>query len=66
MTHVELPDELCIALSVKAMNDTAGPHGLVPSPLLFGVLPRFPEVDGQLPDQDTRLKAIAVARVTRN
>jgi hypothetical protein len=62
MTHAELPDELSLALSVKAMNDTAGPHGLVPSLLLFGVLPRFPEIDGQLPDQDTRLKSMALAR----
>jgi hypothetical protein len=62
MTHVELSDELCLALSVKAMNDTAGTHGLVPSLLLFGVLPRFSDVDGQLPDRDTRLKAMAVAR----
>jgi hypothetical protein len=41
LTHPDLPSELMLALAVKAMNDTAGPHGLVPSLLLFGVLPRI-------------------------
>ena len=34
------PRELRLALSVKAVNDTAGPQGLVPSLLVFGVIPK--------------------------
>jgi hypothetical protein len=38
LTHPDLPSELRLALAVKAMNYTAGPHGLVPSLFLFGVI----------------------------
>lgn len=30
-----------LAISVKAMNDTLGPEGLVPSALVFGEFPKF-------------------------
>jgi hypothetical protein len=42
LNHSNLPGELRLALSVKAMNDTAGPNGMVPFLLLFGVVPKFP------------------------
>jgi hypothetical protein len=35
---------VCLDLSVRAMNVTLGPEGLVPSLLVFGVLPRLPSV----------------------
>lgn len=28
-------------MSIKANNENMGPNGLVPSPLVFGALPRF-------------------------
>ena len=34
--------DLTMRLSVKAINDTMDPEGLIPSLLVFGVLPRFP------------------------
>lgn len=51
-----------LALAVKAMNDTAGSHGLVPTLLVFGVVPRIPIVPTELPDQVARMKAMHAAR----
>lgn len=34
-----IPDSSILAMCVKAMNDTLGPEGLVPSALVFGVYP---------------------------
>lgn len=39
-----------------------GPEGLFPSLLVFGVLPRFPEVNITLPDQVERMEALKEAR----
>lgn len=33
-------DEECLQLAVKAVNDTIGPEGLVPTLLVFGAIPR--------------------------
>lgn len=49
-------------MSVKAMNDTAGPPGLVPTLLVFGCMPRIPITPLDLPSQIQRMKAIASAR----
>jgi len=54
--------QLCLRLALKAMNDTMNPEGLVPSLLVFGVLPRFPAVNTQLPNQVERMRALEVAR----
>lgn len=62
MTYPRLPKELRLAYSVKAMNDTAGPNGLVPSPLLFGVHPRMPDTSMTLPTQQKRFEAMELAR----
>jgi Reverse transcriptase (RNA-dependent DNA polymerase) len=62
LTHPDMPSQLRLALSVKAMNDTAGPNGLVPLLLLFGVIPRLPGDDSVFPDQTRRLEAIETAR----
>jgi hypothetical protein len=37
------PKSLRLAMTIKALNDTAGPNGLVPSLLLFGTYPRLPD-----------------------
>lgn len=36
--------ELVLSLTLKAINDTMGPEGLVPTLLVLGALPRFPPV----------------------
>lgn len=38
--HPNTPPSRALAASVKAMNDTLGPEGLVPSALVFGEFPR--------------------------
>eukprot|EP00171_Calliarthron_tuberculosum_P023357 IDg23357t1 len=37
--HPKAPKKLLLQLSVKSMNDTLGPEGLVPSALVFGEYP---------------------------
>ena len=41
MSNPNFTAPLCLSPAVKAINDTAGPGGLVPSLLLFGTLPRL-------------------------
>ena len=50
--------ELTLRLAVKAMNDTMNPEGLVPSLLVFSVLPRFPAFNRTLPNQEQRMRAV--------
>ena len=58
-----LGDELILAIAVKAVNDTAGPYGLVPSLLVFGMLPRIPNDEPRVhPQQHDRLRAALAAR----
>ena len=42
---------IIVKLAVKAMNDTMGPEGLVPSYLVFVSIPRFPSKESALPMQ---------------
>ena len=62
-SYPHLPKRVILKLSVKAMNDTMGPNGLVPSLLVFGMLARFPIVNSSLPDQRDRMKAMQLARL---
>ena len=62
MHHPELTKELTLSLSVKAMNDTAGPDGLIPTLLVFGALPRVPGLSSESPTQKERLRALETAR----
>lgn len=54
--------EAALSTAVAAMNQTAGPHGLVPTLLVFGVIPRTPVTPVLLPDQHSRMKAMVDAR----
>jgi hypothetical protein len=47
---------------VKALNDTAGPDGLVPSLLVFGFFPRTPDAPKEFPAQRARFQAMKTAR----
>ena len=51
-----------LSLAVAAMNQTAGPRGLVPTLLVFGVLPRTPTTPLPLPAQRERMAAAVTAR----
>lgn len=45
--HLDLAAELVLAAAIKAINDTAGIDGLVPTLLVSGEMPKL-----QLPDAD--------------
>lgn len=48
----------CLQMAVKAINDTAGPNGLVPTLLVFGAYPRMTARDPPTPSVIKRAKAI--------
>ncbi|KAI1004852.1 hypothetical protein K3495_g3366 [Podosphaera aphanis] len=53
--------EMALQMAVKAMNDSAGPDGLVPTLLVFGTYPRMSEIDPPAPSISQRAKAIQKA-----
>jgi hypothetical protein len=55
------PREACLQIAVKAVNDTAGPDGLVPTLLVFGAFPRMTELDAPAPSIVQRATAIRKA-----
>ena len=57
-----LNSNITLRIAVKAMNDTMNPEGLVPSYLVFGIIPRLTDFCTELPTQSDRLNAIEVAR----
>ena len=46
--HPKMQRQLLLALAVKAMNDTLGPEGTVPSALVFGEFPRLRSFEGPI------------------
>lgn len=54
---------MALPLAQKAVNDTVVPSGLVPSLLVFGMIPRFPSVNSELPEQTDRMIALELAQV---
>ena len=55
--------ELILQMAVKAVNDTAGPDGLVPTLLVFGAYPRMSNLDPPAPSVAERATAIRKAMV---
>lgn len=55
-------NNVALRISIKAMNDTLGPEGLVPSLLVFGCVPRFPCINSKQPNQKERMVALNAAR----
>ncbi|KAI0991423.1 hypothetical protein K3495_g16764, partial [Podosphaera aphanis] len=49
---------MILQMAVKAVNDTAGPDGLVPTLLVFGAYPRMTKLDPPAPDIVTRANAV--------
>ena len=62
----QLSKDIILRLAVKAMNDTMGENGLVPSLLVFGIIPRFPIINSELPTQKERMEALASAQMEMN
>lgn len=52
-------------MSMKGMNDTMGPNGLISSQLLFLSLSKFPSLSSISSNQLERFKALKLARTER-
>jgi hypothetical protein len=59
--HPDFAISLALSFSTKAVNDTTGPEGLIPSLLVFGIVPRLPIPGQELPNQPERMDALASA-----
>ena len=46
--HPTMQRQILLALSIKAMNDTLGPEGIVPSALAFGEFPSLRSLSGPI------------------
>lgn len=62
ISNPDMRKDVLLKLAVKATNDTIGLNGLVPSLLVFGIIPRFPIISSELPQQEARMKVLAEAR----
>eukprot|EP00170_Pyropia_yezoensis_P001808 contig_7710_g1812 len=60
--HGGLSQESALILACHAMNSTAGTDGLIPTLLVFGVIPRMPVAPLRLPFQRDRVQAMVTAR----
>lgn len=60
--HGALSDNLRLRLTVKALNDAAGPKELVPSLLVFGTIPSLGNTGANLMEQEDQFKAKHTAR----
>ena len=52
---------MAIAISIKAINDTASPNGLVPTLLVYRAYPRISKLDPPAPSIMERAAAIRKA-----
>lgn len=60
--YPSLDPEVTLRYTVKALNDTMGPEGMIPSILVFGTLPTLPTGDNNNGDQAQRMGVIETAR----
>ncbi|KAF7566076.1 hypothetical protein PtrM4_143960 [Pyrenophora tritici-repentis] len=56
-----MSDDAILQMAVKAVNDTAGPDGLVPTLLVFGAYPRMTAESPPSPSMVKRSEAIQKA-----
>jgi hypothetical protein len=54
-------DETVLQMAVKALNDTAGPNGIVPTLLVFGAYPRINQDSPPSPEITQRAEAVRKA-----
>jgi hypothetical protein len=45
----DIDKELALQIAFKAINDSIGPDGLIPTLLVYGIYPRISEFDAPLP-----------------
>ena len=64
--YPHIDPQLLLKIAVKAMNDTMGESGLVPSLLVFGTIPRFPIISTDFPSQKERMEALSKAQMEMN
>lgn len=62
LSFPQAPAQLRLCTAVKAINDTAGPDGLVPTLLLFGELPDLPGTGAKHTDTAERFQMMQAAR----
>ncbi len=55
-----------LAVSVKALNDTLGPEGFVPSSLVFGEYPQMVTPSESRPSRGTNMELARIANFARN
>lgn len=60
--YPKLDPESVLRCAIKGINDTMGPEGIVPSYLVFGVLPSFPPLNTTLPHQKDIMAALNLSR----
>jgi hypothetical protein len=56
----QINKEIMLQIAVKAINDLAGPDGIVPTLLVFGVYSRLTEINPPSPLVTKRAEAICV------
>jgi hypothetical protein len=61
-SHPGLSEDLCLSLSVQAMNESFNADGLCPTLLVFGVLPKLPNRPHNLLQNADRFRALQIAR----
>jgi hypothetical protein len=57
---------MILSCATKVLNDTMGENGLVPTLLVFGIIPRFPILSTDLPEQKERMRVITAAQAEYN
>jgi hypothetical protein len=57
----DIGNDMALQMAFKAVNDTAGPDGLVPTLLVYGTLPRMVEYDAPSPTIAQRSAALKKA-----
>lgn len=60
--HAEpsIAPDMALRIAHKYLNETMGPNMLVPTLLVYGMLPRMPAATSDLPDQHDRMRALEV------
>ena len=56
----DISREACLQMAVKALNDSTGPNGLVPTLLVFGAFPRMSDSD--VPAPSIQQCAVAICK----
>lgn len=62
MDYSSSSPQIRLAMIIMAMNDNSGPQGLVPSLLVFGMIPRFISDKTDLPNCKQRMEIMKTAR----